>query len=122
VRNNAVNLNYDADVSGDYISVLVNGYYDIPTGTKWRPYLGVGLGYVNVSVGDTIFNTNFGQVEVITGNSAGTFGYQGKLGLSYDVLPKGTVFGEAAYLGTSSYKNYSGLGVWRFALGWRQGF
>ena len=122
VQNTAVNFDYDADVSGDYVSILVNGYYDIPTGTKWRPYLGVGLGYVNVSVGDTIFNTDFGQVEVITGNSAGTFGYQGKLGLSYEALPKGNVFGEAAYLGTTSYKNYSGLGVWRFALGWRQGF
>lgn len=122
VQNQPVNFNYDADVSGDYVSVLVNGYYDIPTGTKWRPYLGAGLGYVNVSVGDTVFNTDFGQAEVITGNSAGTFGYQGKLGLSYEALPKGNLFGEVAYLGTTSYKNYSGLGVWRFALGWRQGF
>lgn len=43
VQNTPVNFDYDADVSGDYVSILVNGYYDIPTGTKWRPYLGGGV-------------------------------------------------------------------------------
>jgi opacity protein-like surface antigen len=122
VSGRPVSFNYDNDISADYVSVLVNGYYDIPTGTKWRPYLGAGLGYVHVSAGDIVFNTDFGQLEVVTQNSAGTFGYQGKLGLSYEATPKGNVFGEVAYLGTPSYKSYSGLGVWRFALGWRQGF
>jgi len=122
VSGRPVTFDYDNDVSADYVSVLVNGYYDIPTGSKWRPYLGAGLGYVHISAGDIVFNTDFGQLEVVTQNSAGTFGYQGKLGVSYEAMPKGNVFGEAAYLGTPSYKGYSGLGVWRFALGWRQGF
>ena len=122
VSGRPVSFDYDNDISADYVSVLVNGYYDIPTGTKWRPYLGAGLGYVHISAGDIVFNTDFGQLEVVTQNSAGTFGYQGKLGLSYEAMPKGNVFGEVAYLGTPSYKGYSGLGVWRFVLGWRQGF
>ncbi|MEB3173587.1 MAG: P44/Msp2 family outer membrane protein, partial [Cyanobacteriota bacterium] len=121
-----VSVPYSADVSGDYVSVLVNAYYDIPTGTKLRPYIGAGIGYVNVSFGDVSFATDAGQVEVVTGNSGGAFGYQGKLGLSYEAIPKGNIFGEVVYLGSTNPSgtsgSYSALGVWRLALGWRQGF
>jgi opacity protein-like surface antigen len=107
-----------------YISVLMNGYYDIATGSKWRPYVGAGVGYANVTVGDLYGYANDGLI--IPGGSSGAFAYQGKLGLSYEVIPKGNAFLEAAYLRTAGFTirgaKYDPLSVPRVVLGRRQGF
>lgn len=126
IRGQQFSTSYNVDGGGNYVSVLVNAYYDIPTGTKWRPYLGAGIGYINLSYNDVVVNTQIGQARVIGGNSGSAFGYQGKLGLSYEAIPKGNIFGEVVYLGSTTPSgtegSYSSLGLWRLALGWRQGF
>jgi len=119
------NLPYSSSGTASYLSVMINGYYDIPTGNKFRPYLGVGIGYANVSTSEVTFNSNLG-ISILPGGNAGTFAYQGKLGLSYEAAPKGTVYLEAAYLGTTGFSangiNYDAVGATRVVVGWRQGF
>jgi opacity protein-like surface antigen len=117
---------YSASGSASYFSVMVNGYYDIPTGNKFRPYIGVGIGYANVSTSDIEIALNDVVSISRSGGNAGTFAYQGKLGLSYEAAPKGTVYLEAAYLGTTGFSangvNYDAVGATRVVVGWRQGF
>ena len=67
-------------------SVLVNGYYHIPTGSKFRPYLGAGIGFGIISgkIKDQGIETDLG-----TGSS---LAYQGKVGLQYEIAKKGNAF------------------------------
>ncbi|MFN6155692.1 MAG: acyloxyacyl hydrolase [Dolichospermum sp.] len=102
-------------------SVLVNGYYDIPTGSKFRPYLGAGFGagIISGKVKDQGQEADLG-----TGSS---FAYQGKVGLSYEVVKKGNAFVEFKYIGISSYKSDAGNDVsppnsYGVNVGYRQGF
>lgn len=126
VNINLGNVPYSASGSASYFSVMVNGYYDIPTGNKFRPYIGVGIGYANVSTSDIKIALNDVVSISRSGGNAGTFAYQGKLGLSYEAVPKGTVYLEAAYLGTTGFSangvNYDAVGATRVVVGWRQGF
>ncbi|HIJ38656.1 MAG TPA: OmpA family protein [Rhodospirillaceae bacterium] len=62
----------------DAVSIMANLYYDFPTGSALVPYLGVGIGGVDVNgnsirLGSTTF-TNDDQM---------VFGYQGIAGVSY---------------------------------------
>jgi opacity protein-like surface antigen len=102
-------------------SVLVNGYYDIPTGSKFRPYLGAGIGFGIISgkIKDQGIETDLG-----TGSS---LAYQGKVGLQYEIAKKGNAFAEFRYLGISSYKSDDGNDVsppnsYGLSVGYRQGF
>lgn len=102
-------------------SVLVNGYYDIPTGSKFRPYIGAGIGagIISAKIKDQGTERDLG-----TGSS---FAYQGKVGLQYEIAKKGNVFAELKYLGISSYKSDSGNDVsppnsYGLSVGYRQGF
>lgn len=102
-------------------SVLVNGYYHIPTGSKFRPYLGAGIGFGIISgkIKDQGIETDLG-----TGSS---LAYQGKVGLQYEIAKKGNAFAEFRYLGISSYKSDAGNDVsppnsYGVNVGYRQGF
>ena len=86
-------------------SVLVNGYYDIPTGSKFRPYLGAGFGAGIIS---GKIKDQGQEADLGTGSS---FAYQGKVGLSYEVVKKGNAFVEFKYIGISSYKSDAGNDV-----------
>ncbi|MBW7983108.1 outer membrane protein [Enterobacillus tribolii] len=45
-------------------SVMVNNYYDIQTGTPFTPYVGVGIGYANVKLDQSLAgNTNSGSYD-----------------------------------------------------------
>jgi outer membrane protein OmpA-like peptidoglycan-associated protein len=61
-------------------SVMGNGYYDFNTGSKITPYLGVGLGGLNVSA-DHLDAAGIG----VTNGSDFVFAYQGIAGLSYAI-------------------------------------
>ncbi|MFM6250539.1 MAG: acyloxyacyl hydrolase, partial [Dolichospermum sp.] len=75
-------------------TVFVNGYYDIPTKSKFRPYLGAGIGLGFISDQDNGLN----------GVDYGTsFAYQGKVGLQYEVVKKGNAFIEFRYVGLTGY-------------------
>jgi outer membrane protein OmpA-like peptidoglycan-associated protein len=75
-------------------SLMINGYYDIDTGTKFTPYLGLGVGMVDltgkIAEGGTTI-TDMGR----TG-----FGYQGIAGVAYKVNDQLSIKGEYRYLAT----------------------
>ena len=101
-------------------SVLVNGYYDIPTGSKFRPYIGAGIGVGSISAK---IKNQVGEIDL----GGSSFAYQGKVGLQYEIAKKGNAFAEFKYLGISSYKNNSGNDVsppnsYGLSIGYRQGF
>jgi outer membrane protein OmpA-like peptidoglycan-associated protein len=63
----------------DATSVMVNGLYDIATGTDFVPYVGVGVGAARLRA------ENFGALpgSVTVGGNGTVFAYQGIAGLDY---------------------------------------
>jgi len=102
-------------------SILGNIYWDIPTRSKFRPYLGAGLGTSTTS-GKIKYQGI--QADLATGWS---FAYQGKVGLQYKLVKKGNAFVEFKYLGIGTYQNDAGRDVtppnsYGINVGYRQGF
>ena len=101
-----------ADVSGriNRNSILASLYYDIPTKTRWVPYVGAGLGYTNVSTSDLVYNYNVALgsgrraigASTVPGGSGSAFGYQAKIGLSYLASRSTDLFVEGNYFGNTS--------------------
>ena len=111
-------------------SVLVSGYYDIATNSKFTPYVGGGIGYTNVSVptqsgtatlsGGGITASQSVNVE---GGNAGAFGYQAKAGVAYAASEKADVFLEGTYQGSTGVSikgiSYSPLNAFGLRAGVR---
>jgi opacity protein-like surface antigen len=102
-------------------AAFVNGYYDIATGSKFRPYLGAGIGLGFIS----------DQDNGLEGFDYGTsFAYQGKVGVQYEVVKKGNAFVEFRYVGLTGYtskKNNTETEIGSInspavSVGYRQGF
>ena len=87
----------EASGSGDLEpwSLMLNGYYDIHTGTKFTPYLGAGIGGIYMD----------GKIEeagtTITELSRMGLGYQGIAGVAYQVNDHLAIKGEYRYLATT---------------------
>ena len=85
-------LSMDGDL--DTQTYMFNTFFDIPTGSKWTPYLGAGLG---------IAQHDFQSNSVGVQDKSTVFAYQGMLGLYYepDTMPD-TQWGFGyRYLGSS---------------------
>ena len=111
-------------------SVLVSGYYDIDTKSKFTPYVGGGLGYTNVSVPTQTGNATLSgggitatQPVNVEGGSAGAFGYQAKAGVAYAASEKADVFLEGTYQGSTGVSikgiSYSPLNAFGLRAGVR---
>ena len=60
------------------LTFMVNGYYDMETpNSPWTPYVGFGLGFLDISI-DITGGGSFSETE---------FAYQGMLGLGYESSP-----------------------------------
>ena len=106
-------------------SVLVSGYYDIPTKSKFTPYVGAGIGWTGVSVpAQNVSATGTVNGASVTlpvegeGGSGSAFGYQAKIGVSYMVAQPTDVFVEGIYqgntsvnIGKSTYGSLNNFGV-----------
>jgi opacity protein-like surface antigen len=106
-------------------SVLVSAYLDIPTNSRWVPYIGGGIGYTNVGWG--AYNaTAFGVTLTQEAGNQSVFGYQAKLGVSYLASKSTDIFAEGIYQGTSGFTvnevNYDPLGSWGARVGARLRF
>jgi len=77
--------------------LMANGYYDIKTGTAWTPYLGVGIGAVDI-VNNKLGNNVTGN---LTKDSDIVFGYQGIAGVSYALNDHLALNADYRYLGTT---------------------
>jgi opacity protein-like surface antigen len=115
INNGGVNTN----------SVMASAYFDIPTKSRWVPYVGGGLGYTNVGWG--AYSATVGGVTLTqTAGSQGVFGYQAKLGLSYLAGKNADVSVEGTYQGTTGFTvdtvNYDPISSWGARLGARYRF
>lgn len=86
---------------------LVNGFYDINTGTPFTPYLGVGIGagFVHASL------TSSNKGTIYDGDDT-TFAYQGIAGVSYAVTPQLSLTADYRYLATTDATVKSGSTSW----------
>jgi opacity protein-like surface antigen len=82
-----------ASDSGDFdtTTLMVNVYYDFDTGTKLTPYVGLGLGWMNVEL-----TYRPGDVGVIRDDD-NVFAYQLIGGLNYEVNDRFSVFTSYRY-------------------------
>ncbi|NLQ07484.1 porin family protein [Cylindrospermopsis raciborskii LB2897] len=102
-------------------TALLNGYYDISTGSKFRPYIGAGIGFAFIS------HQPFGLGGLFDNGTS--FAYQAKLGAQYEIVKKGNVFAELKYLGSTGYTSnkadvevkLGSLNSFGLAVGYRQG-
>ena len=85
-----------ADGQGDLTNtgVFVNGYYDFNQQGALQPYVGAGIGYVDVDV-----NYQPSGITVIDDSEA-KFGYQIKAGATWKLQNQWELFGEYAYRAT----------------------
>ena len=90
-------------------STMASVYVDIPTNSRWVPYIGGGLGYTTISFENT--------------TNKGALGYQAKVGLSYLAGKKTDIFVEGVYQGTSNFSidsvDFDPLSSWGARLGAR---
>ncbi len=82
--------------SGDVSTtgLMVNGYYDFETNSKWRPYIGGGIGGANVSV-NSLSVLGF----LLADDDDTVFAYQVKVGVAYEFSP--------AWAGTLGYRFFA---------------
>ena len=116
--------------SGDIsaLSAMVNAYYDFATGTPITPYIGAGVGGVDVA------SHKIGYAgTLITSDNDFVFGYQGIAGLSYAVSDTLSLKVDYRYLRTqkaslaldSAYGTGNGSGVYAahtFLIGFTKSF
>lgn len=88
---------------------MLGAYYDIPTKSRFSPYVGGAIGYTNVSVPSQSPTVDFTVAGVTgsdtaewAGGSAGAFGYMAKLGVAYQASQQADVFLEGLYSGNTS--------------------
>jgi len=85
-----------ADGQGDLSTVFImaNVYYDIETGTPFKPYIGAGagVGFVDVSYSPS-------ATAIVDDNST-QFAYQGMAGIAYEVSPMTELYAGYRYRAT----------------------
>jgi OmpA-OmpF porin, OOP family len=70
-----------------------NVLYDVDTGSKWTPYVGIGAGMVHYHAAGLQLAPN-----TTTNDGDDVFAYQGILGVSYEFTPRTSMFVDYRYL------------------------
>lgn len=88
---------------------LLSGYYDIPTKSRFVPYVGggIGIGIDTLTAQSAILN---GTTFAINSGTGTTFAYQAKIGVSYFVDKKTDLFLEGVYQGNTGYSTTASAG------------
>ncbi len=84
------------DTSVSSLAFMANGYYDIPTGSKWTPYVGGGVGVALDHASANLpcaCGTNFSDTET-------EFAYQGIAGVGYQLTDAVNIGVEYRYFAT----------------------
>ncbi len=74
---NGISVNTDGDVGA--LSFMANGYYDFDLGSKFKPFVGVGLGVALIDVDASVLGVT------IVDDDDTVFAYQGMAGVSYEI-------------------------------------
>ena len=78
--------------------LMINGYYDFPTGSAITPYLGAGIGYADA---DITFNPS--GIDIVD-DSDSTFAYQLTAGAEFAVSDSFDLFGQLRYRATDEFE------------------
>jgi opacity protein-like surface antigen len=117
--------------SGNQNGIMASAYWDIDTGSRWTPYIGGGVGWINQSMGNNrlVKVRRDGSLNRInTGRgSDDLFGWQAKAGVAYGLNWNTDVYAEAVYQGAESFRagrtSYDGFdNNWGFKIGARYRF
>ena len=79
-------------------SAFLSAYWDIPTRSRWVPYVGGGLGYSNRATTNGLVDN-----RTVRGGNDGFVGYQAKIGMSYLAGPTTDIYAEGTYQGAAGY-------------------
>lgn len=90
-KSNGASLN-DPDGQAESYAFMLNGYYDIPTGTVLTPYIGAGIGFARV---DADSYDTAGTVFLDDGDTS--FAYQAIAGLDFAIDDKLSAYTEYKY-------------------------
>ena len=85
-----------ADGHETALSLMANIWYDIPTGTRFTPYVGGGVGAARVALEEV----GVGGIEIVDGHDT-VVGFQAGFGLAYAVAPNVSVTVDYRFFGTS---------------------
>lgn len=115
---------------GNQNGFMASGYWDISTGSRFTPYIGAGIGYINQNWGENtlVKKVNGDVVNRIKtkGGNVGLFGWQAKAGVAYGVNWNTDLYAEAVYQGGSSFDvgrtSYDAINSWGFKIGARYRF
>ena len=91
---NAVGGYFTDDVNA--LAFMANGYYDFDTGSRWKPYVGAGIGVSRAHLREKGFSAG-NQVE---GDDT-VFAFQAMAGVGFEIIPSTTIFAGYKYFGTS---------------------
>ncbi|MBM3534579.1 MAG: porin family protein, partial [Alphaproteobacteria bacterium] len=91
------------------LAAMLNGFFDIDTGTSFTPYVGLGVGYARVSA-DGITATGLGATN---GDDDNVFAYQAMAGISYWFTPSVALTADYRYFATQdpSFRLSNGASV-----------
>lgn len=81
----------DADGRFDVWSLSANGYYDIPTGTALRPYIGGGVGIAKLAADDVEVAVPLLGTATLDDSGVSAI-FQAKAGLAYDFSKNTSAF------------------------------
>jgi opacity protein-like surface antigen len=73
-------------------SFMLNGYYDVDTGSPWKPFVGAGMGWSKLDINDPGFSTS---------DSDDVFTYQLIGGVAYTFNDRWSVDVQYRFMGTS---------------------
>ena len=87
----SANFLHDDEIKGDkkaddnltVMAIMANGFFDLDTGTPFVPFIGIGVGAVNLSV--KLFPDDKTTTADFEGNGWG-FGYQANVGVAYEIV------------------------------------
>ena len=98
----SLTFNGETKVSGkiNKHAVLANLFYDVPTKSRWVPFIGAGLGLARVTSTDMLYNydvvySNGNRVigsRTEPGGNGNALAYQAKLGINFLISKKTAVF------------------------------
>lgn len=93
---------FDLDGNGHILSLLVNGYYDIPVSKNIKPYVTTGIGIANIRFSKTAFydDHNFNERD----SDATALAYQFGAGVLVPVSGKVDIDARYRYFGTTNFE------------------
>lgn len=87
--NNLAEVPLDGDIES--FQFMVNGYYDIPTKSRFSPYIGGGVGIATLTANDVEANIP-GIGALALDDTGASFAFQVKAGVGYEITEQATAF------------------------------